>query len=192
MLRKILCALAIFTVLINAQAFGLDSTQSTTVSIGVQNVFSMEFYTDEKVIYRDTVPFSNVDPNKSLVYPDGRSENDGKSDTAVICKSNTGTRWYLKVHAIVNPPLTPEKVRYYVAQPYNRNTGGEADGALARSANWYSFSSTPNTIYTSGFSDSSNLPFGTLTTFNFSLIPSGLSAGQAYSATVVYSMTTTP
>lgn len=179
-------------VAITPSAIGVDSSQSSTISIAVQNIFAMEFYTDSNVLYRDVVPFTNVDPNKSIVYPDGRSENDGKSDTAVICKSNAGTRWYLKLHIISNEPLTADKVRYYISQPFNRNTGGQADGALARSPQWYPFSATPDTIYVSGANDTSNLPFGTLTTFNFSLVPTGLSAGQAYSATVVYTMTTTP
>lgn len=192
MFWKIICILIAAMCIAPAAAMSADSSQSSTISIAVQNIFALEFYTDSNVLYRDVVPFTNVDPNKSIVYPDGRSENDGKSDTAIVCKSNTGTRWYLKLHVISNAPLTAEKIRYYVSQPYNRNTGGQADGALTRSPQWYPFSATPDTIYASGATDTSNLPFGTLTTFNFSLVPTGLSAGQAYSATVVYTMTTTP
>lgn len=192
MFSRTVCVLIAAFFLISSQAFGAESSKTSGVSIAIQNVFSMEFYTDNNVIYRDAVPFTNVDPNKSMVYADGRNENDGKSDTAVICKSNLGTSWYFKLHVIPNPPLEPEKMRYYIDQPYNRNTGGRADGALARSPQWYAFSNIPTTIYVSGFSDSSNLPFGTLITFNFSLVPTGLSAGQAYSAAVVYTMTTVP
>lgn len=192
MFARFVCTLIAALLLMSSPAIAAESSKSSTVSIAVQNVFSMEFYTDSNVLYRDAVPFTNVDPNKAVVYPDNRSENDGKSDTAVVCKSNIGSQWYLKLHLIPNPPLTVEKMRYYAGQPYNRNTGGTADGALAQSPQWYAFSNLPSTIYTSGYSDSSNLPFGTLLSLNFSLIPTGLTAGQAYSATVIYTMTTAP
>lgn len=172
--------------------FAADTSKTTTIGIAIQNIFSIEFYTDQNVVYRDAVPFTNVDPNKTIVYPDGRAEFDGKSDVGIICKSNAGAAWYLKLHVITNPPLTPEKLRYYVSQPYYRNTGGLAGGSLTRTPAWYPFSNTPTTIYTAGVNDQTNLPFGTLTTFNFALDPSGLKAGEAYSAVVVYTFSTTP
>ncbi|MBI5144380.1 MAG: hypothetical protein HZA30_04870 [Candidatus Omnitrophica bacterium] len=189
---KILSISMLVVSLLCADVFALDTSKTTNIGIVIQNVFSIEFYTDQNVVYRDTVPFTNVDPNKTFIYPDGRAENDGKSDVGIVCKSNAGVLWYLKLHVIANPPLTAEKLRYYISQPYDRNTGGLADGTLTRTPYWYSFSSTPTTIYSAGFHDQSNLPFGTLTTFNFSLDPSGLTAGQAYSAVVVYTFSTTP
>lgn len=179
-------------IMVQADAIALDVSQTSNVTIVVQNAFSIEFYTDQNVVYSDVVPFTNVDPNRSIVYPDGRAEFDGKSDTGIVCKTNAGVSWYLKLHAIPNPPLTAEKLQYYVDQPWDRNTGGHADGSLTQSPRWYSFSSTPTTIYTSGGQDISNLPYGTLTTFNFSLNPTGLDSGRTYSAVVVYTFTTAP
>lgn len=192
MRRKILFIAAVAVFSIYQQTAATETSKTSNINILVQNVLSTEFYVDEKVVYSDVVPFTNVDPNKSMVYADGRLENDGKSDTGIVCKSNAGVNWQFKLHAIPTPPLTADKLKYYVSQPYNRNTGGLADGTLARSAWWYAFSSTPTTIYSSGFHDTSNLPFGTLITFNFALDPSGLNAGQAYSLAVIYTFTTTP
>jgi len=192
MYKKLSIAIMIMMLVMATRAFALESTKATNINILVSNVFSMEFYTDNNVIYRDTVPFTNIDPNKSLVYPDGRSENDGKSDTAIVCRSNAGAAWFFKIHVVANPPLTADKIKYYVSQPYDRNTGGQSDGSLTQSAQWYPMSDKPTTIFTSGAHDQSNLPFGTLIAFNFAINPSGLNTGAAYSASVIYSMTTSP
>ncbi len=191
MSRKILFLLIALT-FITTSISAIDTSKTTNITIAIENAFSMEFYTDQNVVYRDIVPFTNVDPSKSIVYPDGRAEFDGKSDVGVVCKSNAGTLWYFKIHAITNPPLTADKLQYYISQPYDRNTGAQADGTITQSPKWYPFSSTPTSVFTAGFHDMSNLPFGTLITINFALNPSGLNAGQAYSAAVVYTMTTAP
>jgi len=170
--------------------YAADTKSTSNVTISVQSVFSLEFYTDANVLYSSTIPFTNVDPNESIAYPDGRFEDDGKSDAGVICRSNAGVPWQLKLHLEATPPLTPDKMRYYIGQPFNRNTGEQADGTLSRSPDWYPFQSTPTTVYTAGFKDQSNLPFGTLATISYSLIPTGLDAGQGYSADIVYTMTT--
>src|SRR3989338_2187771 len=181
------CIIAILVlVLLSPETRAADSTQATTVTISVQNVFSMEFYTDPNVIYSTAVPFTNIDPEKSIVLADGRTENDGKSDTGVVCRSNAGLTWFLKLHMTPSAPLTADKVRYYIDQPFNRNTGARSDGSLTQTVNWYPFNTAPATIYTSGAQDNSNLPFGTLVTFNFAIAPSGLEAGKAYSSAITY------
>ncbi len=185
----LICAAAL--VLLSGSSRAAESTKATTVAISLQNIFSMEFYTDPNIVYSTVVPFTNIDPEKSMVLADGRKDNDGKSDTAVVCRSNAGIVWYLKLHLTPAAPLTSDKVKYYIDQPYNRNTGGRADGSLTQTANWYSFSIAPTTIYTSGTQDISNLPFGTLITFNFAIAPSGLEAGKSYSAAITYTLTTT-
>jgi len=191
-IRLSICAIFVICIITGRAAFAATTSQTSSVSVGVQSVFSVEFYTDKNVIYTDVIPFTNVDPTKSVAYPDGRQENDGKSDTAVICRSNSGSVWYLKLHVIPNPPLAADRIKYYIDQPYNRNTGGKADGALTKSAQWYSLSETPTAVYAAGFQDKSNLPFGTLAAFSFSLNPTGLDAGKSYSAAIVYTMSTSP
>ena len=176
----------------SGHASALDNSATTSLSISIQQAFAAEFYTDSNVVYSTMVPFTNVDPSQSMVYADGRKINDGKSDVGVICLSNAGKPWYLKIHVTTTGTLAPDKVKYYMDQPYNRNTGGRADGTLAQPAKWYPFPSTPATVYSSGAQDESNLPFGTLVTFNYALDPSGLAAGAAYSAVITYSITTSP
>jgi hypothetical protein len=179
-------------VLVTPGAYALDTNAATTLNISVQQAFAIEFYTDSNVLYSSTVPFSNVDPTQSMVYADGRRVGDGKSDVGIICMSNAGVPWYLKIHVTSTEPLTADKVKYYVDQPYNRNTGGRADGTLAQPAKWYPFQLSPTTIYSSGAQDQNNPPFGTLFTFNYALDPSGLEAGKAYSAAITYTLTTAP
>ncbi len=171
-------------------SFGAEATLTSTLSASLQSVFSGEFYTDENVVYSDAVPFSEIDPTKTMVYPDGRTEDDGKSDTAIICRSNMGVVWYLKLHLTPNAPLTAEKVKYYISQPWNRNTGDRADGSLGNAEDWIPFNITPTTVYSAGATDQSNLPFGTLVTFSFSLLPQGLEYGQVYTASISYTLTT--
>jgi hypothetical protein len=185
--------IAAFTLFFSlGSAYAADNNQVVNLSISVQNIFSMEFYTDQNVVFSGTVPFTNVDPSKTLVYPDGRKENDGKSDVGILCKSNLGAPWVLKLQLTPAIGLAPEKVKYYMDQPYNRNTGQRADGTLSKSTNWYPMSSNPISVYSSGYLDQSNLPFGTLAVFSYALDPTGLDAGKTYNAVVTYTMTTTP
>lgn len=185
-----LIAAAGFVLLFPAPGPAVDNVSN--VSISIQHVFALEFYTDQNVLYSSIVPFTDVDPTKSIVYPDNRRENDGRSDVGVVCKSNLGGPWYLKIELRSGGNFEPDRLKYYLDQPYNRNTGQRADGALARSANWYPFSLNPVTVYIAGPTDQSNLPFGTLATFSYSLNPAGLDAGKAYSAAITYTLTTSP
>ena len=90
-------ALTALVVIIPLRVIAIEDFLSTTVSVTASTVFSMGFYIDQNVIYSTTVPFSNVDPQESMVYPNGRAENDGKSDTGVVCIANIGDPWYLQI-----------------------------------------------------------------------------------------------
>src|SRR3989338_6655299 len=133
MFRKIAYIFIGLSLFVNTRVVSaVDTSKVTNISIAVGSAFSMEFYTDQNVVYRDVVPFSNVDPGKTIAYPDGRAEKDGKADVGIVCRSNSGVECYLKIHAIKNPPLTVDKLQYYISQPYNRNTGGQSDGTLTQ------------------------------------------------------------
>jgi len=174
------------------QAVAVDSLLVSTISVSSFTVFSMEFYTDQNVIYSTTVPFSNVDPTKSIVYPNGRRENDGKSDTGVVCLTNIGAPWHLKVQGVYSEGLPDNAVKFYYAQPWNRNTGNQADGTVTNRVDWLSLPVTPLTVYTSGTGDLINTPYGTLSTFSFAVDPRNLSSERAYTVQITYTMTTTP
>ena len=185
-------ALMILYLVLSHNAVALDASVSTTVNVTAASVFSMEFYTDNNVVYSTVVPFSNVDPKLSIVYPNGRSEDDGKSDTGVTCISNIGDTWYLKIQGSYSAGLPVNSVKYYYSQPINRNTGQQANGSLTNIVEWRPIPAEPSTMYTSGTDDTISAPFGTLSTFSFSLDPRGLSAGQTYTISVTYTMTTAP
>src|SRR3989338_3541759 len=143
-------------------------TQVATMQAAVPNIFSIEFYTDSNVLNgTEGFTFTNIDPTKSFVYPDGRSEGDGKADTGILCKTNMNQTWYLKMNASTTSTFDLANFKYYLSQPWDRNRAAQADGQLANSPDWYSAPTSSTTVYTAGNFDKVNLPFGTLATFSF-------------------------
>ena len=189
---EILALIVISLALIYHDGAALDGSVSTTVNITAAGIFSIGFYTDQNVIYSTTVPFSNVDPAKSFVYPNGRAEDDGKSDTGIVCISNVGVPWYLKIQGAYSEGLPETGVKYYYSQPWDRNTGNQTGGSRTYPEEWRSLPTEPSTIYTSGLWDTVNTPYGTLSTFSFAVDPRGLDSDRAYTVSVTYTMTTGP
>lgn len=183
-------ALVIVFLTLPHEGNAVDKSLTTTVSVTTSVIFAMEFYTDEKVIYSTTVPFSNIDPSQSMAYPNGREEDDGKSDTGVVCISNVGEPWYLKIQGTFSEGLPKNSVKYYYSKPWNRNSGQESDGTLANNIEWRAVPDTPATLYASGAGDEINTPFGTLSTFSFAVDPRSLSSDQVYTVSITYTMTT--
>jgi len=167
-------------------------TVQATGIFAVSEIFGIEFYTDSNVLYSNNVPFTNMDALETFVYPDGRSSGDGKSDNGIVCKSNVGSTWYLKLHGEPTAPFTLAKIYYYLSQPWNRTEGATADGQLAQGSAWYNLPSSSTVVYTAGTLDKMNTPDGTLCMFSFAINPSGLKSGTTYSCTVIYTLTVTP
>ena len=173
-------------------AYAADNqTLETSVSGTVQDVFSIEFYTEAgKVLYSTSVPFTTVDPTDAFNYPDGRAADDQKSDVGLIVISNQGKPWYLKIGIDAASPLLG-KLGYNMGQPFNRNWESEADGSIGH-GDWFDIpvASDPETMYTAGTVDQINTPLGTLATLSFKLNGAGLTPGYK-SATVTYTLTET-
>jgi hypothetical protein len=184
----VVCACLILPQKVNA----LETSLNTSVNLTATSIFSIEFYVDQNVIYSTTVPFSNIDPTETLVYPNTRSENDGKSDTGVVCISNLGVPWHLQIQGRYSEGLPENSLKFYYSQPWNRNTGEQTSGGLTYNAQWLAMPEEGTTIYTSGSEDTLNTPFGTLSTFSFAVDPRGLSSERTYTVSVTYTMTTTP
>lgn len=186
--------IAIMSLIAVAPAHADTVTQIGTMEGGVYDIFTLEFYTDANVLYSTSLPFTNIDPARSLCYPDGRAEYDGKSDIGLICSTNMNTQWYLKMGATsigaVQFPM--ENFKYYMSMPWDRNLGQPSSGTLAHSPAWYSISTSPDILYTSGANDLNNLPFGTLATMSFAISPSGLPAGARYTIRIDFTFTTAP
>lgn len=158
----------------------------------VGDTFSLEFYNDANVLYNTSIPFTNMDPTLTWVQADGRSGGDGKSDVGLVCISNMGTTWYLKIHAQPTAPFTLSQIYYYLGQPWNRTLSQTADGQLAQPANWYNLPGSSTVLYTAGPSDLTNTPSGTLCMFSFAINPSKLAAFQTYNCTITYTLTMVP
>ncbi len=196
--------------------FADESQISSLVTANVQNTFTVAFYPRSGVDNPDPniqfpsggpILFTDVDPSETIVYPDGRAENDGKSDVGILCLSNIGQQFYLKIHMTSATIEDDNLVVYIPAKAYNRNQDpSEELGGVQHSEGWYPlWKDTPHTVYMADSNHWNTLSWGTLLTFSFALIPSGqftpdvgvpcngtpLSAGS-HSATIYYTMSTTP
>jgi hypothetical protein len=199
--------LIIFIFLFSVNVFNISSSAETKTVMAagtfeVSNTFALEFYDNEpgKYLYTTGVPFLNIaDPSQTFVQADGRVPYDGKNDVGLLCRTNLGEIWYLKIQAspAASPLITVANIKHYLGQPWNRSYGpGEWDGAPADGTlttdppEWVNISSTPTTIYTAGPNDFDNLPGGTLCSFSFAINPSMLDPGQPHYCTIGYTLTT--
>lgn len=173
-----------------------DQSTTTTASATVQDTFLAEFYKPDgtTVLYTDSIPFSNIDPNKTFALSDGRSVGDNKSDVGVYCISSIKATWYLKI-GITAGNIPEGKLKYWVSQPYiwTGTQSIQTDGTVIPNPPAWTPIPVGKTavIYQSGSSDTVNAPFGTLITLSFQLDPAGLTKGS-YAATITYTMATAP
>lgn len=166
-----------------------DELQSSAVSATVPAEFSLAFYSDATIVHGATVPFGVVDSLSTENLPTGRSSGDGLSDVGLLCTSNSGLTWYLKVSVNGVSPLAGQ-LDCYMGQPTDRNIGGPASGGLTY-GDWFTVATAAETVYTAGAGDVVNTPLGTLATLSLRLDGTGLTDG-AYNATVTYTLTETP
>jgi hypothetical protein len=218
-MRKIfLLALVLAVVLgIVSYAFAVEpSTTTAIVSATVKGDFEVKFYprsgidnADTKIVFpTGAITFPAITGTETMVYPQGRSENDGKSDIGVLCLSNlannvTTNRWGLKMKMTGNIPS--DNIIVYIPEfAYDRNiTGSNTLGGIQRSKGWYKVETSDILIYKADDSHLLTTQWGTLMTFSFAIIPSGkfmdgtrqvcngpaLPAGS-YSASIIFTMTT--
>ncbi len=191
LLVMIYAGILLLALFINADAETV--TQTATMETTVTSIFSIEFYQDANVLYTTNIPFTNIDPAKSLCYADGRSDGDGKSDTGVLCSSNLDVTWYLKMDASTSTPSFPmANFKYYLGQPWDRNTNSPADGTLAQPPNWYSVPTAATVIYTAGNLDKNNSAYGTLATLSYAVTPQNLYSGVSYIINITFTLATSP
>ncbi|MDP2912905.1 MAG: hypothetical protein Q8N91_02740 [Candidatus Omnitrophota bacterium] len=177
---------------------GAASAETVTVTgsidVGVSDYLEISFYTDWKVLYSSAIPFTNINPTQSMCYADSRQPFDGKSDTGIMCQSNLGVTWYLKMGvATTSSPAFPlNQFKFYMGQPWSNILGSQADGTLAYSPGWNPVPQSAATIYTAGATDMNNYGYGTLATLSFVVIPEGLIAGNTYNMNITYTITTSP
>ena len=191
-MKKII-ALAVM-VLLSATAAYAGTTVSQTANATLAGVLSIEFAnTTDTTFGGGAINWTAIDPSLGTVI-NCTGHSGTKSDTAVICKYNgTLTAWYLKM-GIAGTLAT--KIKFYMAQPINRNTSTATNGTLAvptpaAGADWPVIWSSTTTAYTSGTNDTVNTPFGTFVALDYGLNPTGLVSGTAYSGTITYTITTT-
>jgi len=191
---KLLLSLLLFVSILISSANADTATVVATVEAQLGTTFSMAFYTDANVLYSTNLPFGTIDTSKSQCKPVGRVDYDGKSDTGVVCLSNLGQRWYLKLKGEPgsSPAFPMQYFQYYMSQPYNRNTGQPSNGTLAQPAAWYSIPTSSTTVYTAGLQDLINTQYGTLSTFNFAIDPQHLTGSSSYIIKITYTLSTSP
>lgn len=219
-MRKIFLLALVLTVAlgIGSYAFAVElSTVTATVSATVTGDFEVKFYPRSGIDNADTnivfptgaITFPAITGTETMVYPQGRSENDGKSDIGVLCLSNlannvTTNRWGLKMKMTGNIP-SDNIIVYIPEYAYNRNapTGSNTLGGIQRAKGWYKVETSDMLIYKADDNHLLTTQWGTLITFSFAVIPSGkftdgarqvcdgqaLAAGS-YSASVIFTMAT--
>lgn len=170
-----------------------ETSVASSVSAKVGSASSVETYKDANVLFESNLPFTQLDPTSEYNYPDGRRENDGKSDIGFVIISNTNETWYVKIRAVdVTGDLAGSGRLYaYMGQPTDRNTNGNSEGTLTMPKDWFKIPTTDITLYTSAGSDNNNVPFGTLITLSFRVDGTGLKPGP-YVTSIAYTMTTNP
>ena len=186
-MKKILATVMI-GILITMPVYALSDTKTAAVSATVTSVFSV-------AIYPNTVEFGNVQPGewKELKTAAGNYHNE------VVCKSNSGQTWYVKVK--VDRALTAGTNTIPVGN-FNWNCGwfGSKNGAGGTQGSgvfanpttgWVPFTTANNLVYTCGANEKSNLPNGNGGTFSYALqVPDAQPIGT-YTATITYTMTET-
>lgn len=165
-----------------------------TMQASVSDVFSIRFYTDANVLYSTNLPFTNIDPTRSMCYVDTRSAGDGKSDTGIMCESNLGVTWYLKMSVTTTsmPAFPLQNFKFYMDKPWSNLLQGPSNGSLGYPVGWNPVPTSASVIYASGQADENNAGFGTLATLSFAINPQGLSSGVNYRMSVTYTLTTSP
>ena len=170
-------------------------TQIATIQFQAPDIFSLELVGPSgdfpNILYMTNIPFTQIDPALSMCYSDGRTSDSSKSDTGVLIRTNKAIPWYLKMRAVAaSSPLFPIETnfKYYMGQPYNRNTGAPSDGTLASSPAWTPVPISPMVVYSAGPSDMNNLPYGTITTLSFSVNPEGLPSATNYIIEITYTL----
>ena len=198
MVKKVIAICFIVAVMLVAQnTFSADSSVTSTVNASVSSVFSASFFNDAASMVYPTggpVNWTSVDPlSGTTIKPDGNHT--GKSTLGVVCVSDINTQWCMKVG--ITSATLEGKIKYYMAQPIDRNTGGLASGSLgnatpAPGADWpvLGVTATPTKVYTSGAGDKNNAPYGTLCSLTLGLNPTGIATGVANTGTITYTMTT--
>ena len=187
---------AVFLLAITAggiSSFAETRTVWATGSFDVPNVWSLESYTDPKVLYTTEVPFTNMDPTSTWVESDGRMQDSGKMDIGLLCRTNLGETWYMKIQGSAGALVSIAGLKYGMWQPWDRTLNQPSDGEIAGGAGWHDMPTSPTIIYTAGINDENNTPFGTQCAFNFVISNAGkLDPSQVYNCAIQFTFTTTP
>ena len=173
-------------------SFAETDTIIASGSFEVPNIWSLEFYTDQNVLYTTSVPFTRMDPTDNWVESDGREASSGKSDIGLLCRTNLGDTWHMKIQGSVSPLITVGKLKYGLWQPWNRTMNQPSDGTITVGEGWHDMPTASTAVYTAGHYDESNLPYGTLCMFSFAIDPGRLDPTQTYNCTIQFTLTTTP
>ena len=210
-MKKLLAILAV-TFMLCSVAYAAEVSTSTAVSVTVNPVFGIEFYTDTNVADGSSLGFPTIDSSNigdAMILPTGRSSGDGLSDAGILCLSNTGEDWALQINLDSSTAgLTSDNLAVYVpGSAYYRNDG-TALGSN-KTEGWYQMWDAPESVYIADEYHVNNTPFGTLMTFSYAILPQGnatinsglateytIGGGSAISAathaaSVKYTMTTT-
>ena len=189
--RSLLIMLAVATALITSCVFGATTTNTMTAAVKVASVFSLS-------IDQTNIDLGSVKPGDWKEVPSTA----GYSN-AVVCKSNTGNTWYLKIKAsgplsLGSNTIPLENFKWMSTYAGSKNSPylSLSEGLNHSATSGYvSFTMLDETVYTSGLAsalnDNNSLPNGSEVQFKYGInLPSNPAPlAGTYSTTVVYTLT---
>ena len=210
---KKLIAIVTMAVLLGTVAYAAEDTITSPASVSVLSIFSIEFFdggTTGSVRYPNgDIDFNAYDPSgdETMVFTTQYSDGDLKSDVGVVCRTNIGQDWALKIRMQSgSASFLPTNIAVYKPDVvYDRNTTPSTQYSTGATKQWYIMSDSYETIFTGTGGLQNTAPFGILATFSFAILPTGTAKpeGQstigsgnilpqgAYNVSVDYTLTTT-
>ena len=176
----------------------VNKQQTARVTVGSSEILAIEFAAAADNVGLPgggDILWTNIDPSSgNLVRPTNHTN--GKLDTGVVVKHNsTATNWFLKMAISGGLVVGGEsRVKYYLTQPINKNTGTATNGTTvpgsvpADGSDWPKLPTSATTRYTSN-NDTVNTPFGTLVSMDVALDPQSLVSGTTYTSTITFTAT---
>ena len=180
-------------IFLNPASFAETKTIIASGSFSAINIWGIEFYLDSKILYTTMIPFTQItDPSKTWAESDGRTLNSAKSDIGLLCRTNLGGPWYMKIEGAASELISVGQLKYGLWQPWNRTRNEFSDGEITGGADWHDMPTSAAVIYTAGPLELINTPYGTLLTFSFAINPSNLRPLQTYNCAIQYTMAASP
>lgn len=198
-MKKIIFVITFVAFLLCTAQYSFCEMKMTTANVTLEagGIFELMFYRDSGIHYNGAsgVPFGTINIAE-LQWPNfaesqARRQDSSKSDIGLVCLTNQGVPWALKIQATQSPLISVAHIKYILWHPWNMSLSEASDGTVVGGADWHEISTAPAATYFSGPKEYSNLYYGTLCKYSFAIDPSRLDPTQTYQCDITFTFTTT-